>query len=84
MFKSLGRATAGYGVQYVLKNEIIAALVKPQMRIDAPETVEAAPEPKQLELLSAAPQKAAKSAKLKEKAEKKKAPPVKAKAKSKK
>ncbi len=57
LFKSLGRATAGYGVQHVLKNEIIAALVKPQMRIDAPETVEAAPEPKQLELLSAVPHK---------------------------
>ncbi len=57
LFKSLGRATAGYGVQHVLKNEIIAALVKPQMRIDEPETVEAAPEPKQLELLSAVPQK---------------------------
>jgi len=82
LFKSLGRATGGYGVQHVLKNEIIAALVKPQMRIDEPETVEAAPEPKQLELLSATPAKAAKSAKP-ERAEKKKAPPAKTKAKAK-
>ena len=83
LFKSLGRATGGYGVQHVVKNEIITALVKMQMRIDEPETVEATHEPKQLELMVEAPAKAAKAAKP-AKAEKKKAPPVKAKAKAKK
>jgi DNA gyrase subunit A len=57
LFKGLGRATSGYGVQHVLKNEIIAALIKPQLRIDEPEPVEAAHEPEQLELISEAPAK---------------------------
>ena len=57
LFKSLGRATGGYGVQHVVKNEVITALVKPQMRIEASEVADAAPEPQQLELISAAPAK---------------------------
>ncbi len=81
LFKSLGRATGGYGVQHVVKNEIITALVKPQMRIDAPETVEAAHEPQQLELISETPRKATKSAKPAKTVKKK--PPVKTKAKAK-
>ncbi|MFN8596170.1 MAG: DNA gyrase subunit A, partial [Anaerolineae bacterium] len=57
LFKSLGRATGGYGVQHVVKNEVITALVKPQMRIEATEVADAAPEPQQLELISEAPPK---------------------------
>jgi DNA gyrase subunit A len=63
LFKSLGRATGGYGVQHVVKNEIITALIKPQMRIEASETVEAAHEPKQLELISEVPPKKGKTRK---------------------
>ena len=61
LFKSLGRAAGGFGVQHVLKNEVITALIKPQMRIEAAETVEAAPEPEQLELISEASAKKGKA-----------------------
>jgi len=64
LFKSLGRATGGFGVQHVVKNEVITALIKPQMRIEASETVEAAHEPEQLELISeASPKKRGKAKK---------------------
>ena len=50
-------------MQHVVKNEIITALIKPQMRIEASETVEAAPEPEQLELISETPAKKGKAKK---------------------
>jgi DNA gyrase subunit A len=89
LFKSLGRATAGYGVQHVVKNEIITGLLKAVERIDEPAT-EMAPVLVQLELAAAKPAKApakvpakmsAKAPAKKSKAKKAKAP-VKAKMKA--
>ena len=85
LFKSLGRATAGYGVQHVVKNEIITGLVKAVERIDEP-VAEMAPEPVQLELVEAKPEKASAKAAVKTPPKKGKAgklkAPVKAKTKA--
>ena len=44
LFKSLGRATGGYGVFHVVKNEQVTGLVEPAESISMPETPEAAEE----------------------------------------
>jgi hypothetical protein len=60
LFKSLGRATGGYGVQHVVKNEVVTALVKPMERISRAEMTAA---PEQLQLPVAGSGKKAKPAK---------------------
>ena len=77
LFKSLGRATGGYGVQHVLKNEIITGLVKSVERIDAP-VAEMVHEPVQLALVEAAPTKASAKSAAKAPARKPAKAPVKA------
>jgi DNA gyrase subunit A len=77
LFKSLGRATGGYGVYHVLKNEQVAGLVKPAERISAPEAMEEPSGPVQLELVPeeiVKPSKAKKAAVKKARATKKPAP----------
>jgi hypothetical protein len=61
-FKSLGRATGGYNVQHVVKNEVITGLIKSVERITAPETGEPpAAEPLQMELAIEQPAKKGKA-----------------------
>ncbi len=74
LFKSLGRATGGYGVFHVLKNEQVVGLIKPAERISAPEAVEEATGPMQLELVPEEPVKPNKTEKASVKADVKKAP----------
>ena len=74
LFKSLGRATGGYGVFHVLKNEQVAGLIKPAERISVPEAVEEPTGPIQLELVPAEPVKRSKAEKASVKAPAKKAP----------
>jgi DNA gyrase/topoisomerase IV subunit A len=58
VFKSLGRATGGYRVQHVIKNELITGLIKAVERIATPEAREtSAGEPVQMELAVEAPVK---------------------------
>jgi hypothetical protein len=74
LFKGLGRATGGYGVFHVVKNEQVTALIKPHQRITVPEVEDDAPAQLQLELVE---EKPANRAKLTTKAQ----PPRKARAK---
>jgi hypothetical protein len=74
LFKSLGRATGGYGVYHVLKNEQVAGLIKPAERISTPEAVEETTGPVQLELVPEEPVKKSKVVKAPIKAVVKKAP----------
>jgi hypothetical protein len=63
-FKSLGRATSGYNVQHVVKNEVITGLIKAVERITAPEAGELpAAKPVQMKLAIEAPIKKGKAEK---------------------